>query len=98
MQKTLLEKLTNIENLLKGQDGRPLNFEEAADYLSLSKSYLYKLTCSGKIGHYKPSGKRIYFSKHELNDWILRNPVKTATEIEQEADDYVVNGGKPGVQ
>ena len=92
MQETIIEKLTNIENLLKGQTEKPLTFEEAADYLGLSKSYLYKLTCSNKIPHYKPQGKRLYFSKSELDIWLFRNPVKTTGKIEQEADDYIVNG------
>ena len=92
MQDIILEKLTNIENLLKGRDGRPLTFEEAADYLGLSKSYLYKLTCSNKIPHYKPQGKRLYFAKSELDTWLFRNPFKTTGKIEQEADDYIVNG------
>ena len=91
MEDIIIEKLTSIENLLLGRD-RPLTFEEAAEYTSLSKSTLYKLTCSNKIPCYKPSGKRLYFSKSELDAWILRNPVKTETEVEQEADDYIVNG------
>ncbi len=97
MQNTILEKLTNIENLLKGRDGRPLTFDEAAKYLGLSKSYLYKLTCSNKIPHYKPQGKRLYFAKSELDTWLFRNPVKTTAAIEQEANDYLV-GGKRGEQ
>ena len=92
MKNIILEKLSNIENLLKAQDGRPLTLEEAADYLGLSKSYLYKLTSAHKIPHYKPQGKRLYFSKCELNTWLLRNPVKTEAKIEQQADDYIVNG------
>ena len=92
MQDIILEKLANIETLLKGQTDRPLTFVEAADYLGLSKSYLYKLTCSNKIPHYKPQGKRLYFAKSELDSWLLRNPVKTEAEVEQEADDYIVNG------
>ena len=92
MENIILEKLTNIENLLKAQDGRPLTLEEAADYLGLSKSYLYKLTSANKIPHYKPQGKRVYFAKDELNTWLLRNPVKTTGKIEQEANDYIVNG------
>ena len=92
MENIILEKLTNIENLLKAQNGRPLTLEEAADYLGFSKSYLYKLTSANKIPHYKPQGKRLYFSKSELNTWLLRNPVKTEAKIEQQADDYIVNG------
>jgi len=97
MQNTILEKLTNIENLLKGQTEKPLTFNEAAQYLDISKSYLYKLTCSNKIPHYKPQGKRLYFAKSELDIWLFRNPVKTETKVEQEADKYIVNG-KPGEQ
>ena len=92
MENIILEKLTNIENLLKAQNGRPLTFVEAADYLGFSKSYLYKLTSANKIPHYKPQGKRVYFAKGELNTWLCRNPVRTEAKVEQEADDYVVNG------
>jgi len=98
MENIILDKLTTIENLLKGQTEKPLTFDEAARYLDVSKSHLYKLTSANKIPHYKPQGKRIYFSKAELNTWLLRNPVKTTADIEQEADDYLVNGGWRGEQ
>ncbi len=92
MENIILDKLTTIENLLKGQTEKPLTFDEAARYLDVSKSHLYKLTSANKIPHYKPQGKRLYFSKSELNTWLLRNPVKTTGKIEQQADDYIVNG------
>ena len=92
MENIILDKLTSIENLLKGQTEKPLTFDEAARYLDVSKSHLYKLTSANKIPHYKPQGKRIYFSKGELNTWLYRNPVKIAGKIEQQADDYIVNG------
>ena len=57
MQQEILNKLTTIENLLKGQTEKPLTLNEAAQYLDISKSYLYKLTCSNKIPHYKPNGR-----------------------------------------
>ena len=92
LENIILEKLTNIENLLRGQTEKPLTLEEAARYLDLSTSTLYKMTSSNKICFYKPNGKRIYFAKSELDTWLLRNPVKTEAEVEQEADDYIVNG------
>ncbi len=92
MQQEILEKLTTIEKLLKNQIEKPLTLEEAARYLDLSTSTLYKMTSSNKICFYKPNGKRIYFAKCELNTWLLRNPVKTEAKVEQEADDYIVNG------
>ena len=87
----ILEKLTNIENLLKGQIEKPLTIDEAAVYLDVAKSTLYKLTSAKKIPHYKSRGKRVYFAKGELNTWLCRNPVKTTGQIEQQADDYIVN-------
>ncbi len=38
-----------------------LTIEEAAEFLSVSKSYLYKQTSAQAIPHYKPTGKRCYF-------------------------------------
>ena len=95
-QDIIIEKLTTIEKLLKGQTEKPLTFDEAAIYLDVSKSHLYKLTSANKIPHYKPQGKRLYFAKSELDTWLFRNPVKTTADIDQEANDYLVNGGKRG--
>jgi len=67
----LLKKLTNIENLLKKKDDRPLNFKEACAYLGFAPSYLYKLTYRKVIPHYKPTGKVLFFSKCELDEWIF---------------------------
>ena len=57
-----------------------LSFDEASTFLNLSKSYLYK-----------PQGKMLYFEKSELEAWLRQNPVKTKTQIEQEAQKYVLN-------
>lgn len=37
-----------------------LNFKEACRYTGLSDSQLYKLTKTGKVPHYKPSGKLLF--------------------------------------
>lgn len=83
----IIERLERIEkSVLLSKN--VLTFDEAVMFTGLAKSYLYKLTASGKIPHYKPSGKLIYFDRAELEQWMLRNPVKTAEEIEQQAIDY----------
>ena len=88
-------KLENLEKLLE-QDQKPLLLEEAAKYLGLSKSSLYKLTFRNQITHYKPNGKKIYFSKSDLNSWLFRNKRISEYDIEQKAIDYVTNtsGGR----
>ena len=66
------------------------NFNDACTFLDYSKSYLYKLTHSRQIPHFKPNGKKLYFKRRDLEEWLLRNRVKTADEIEQEAIDYTI--------
>ena len=47
-----------------------LTSDEAARYMGISKSYLYKLTMLRKIPHYKPMGKMCYFNRMELEQWL----------------------------
>lgn len=54
-----------------------LTTAEASVYLGLSESYIYKLTSSKQIPHYKPNGKLVYFNRRELCDWAMRNQVQT---------------------
>ncbi len=89
-EKLILNKLNNIEDLLKNRIDEVLNFERACKHLDLSPSYLYKLTSAHLIPHYKPSGKRLYFSKAELNAWLMRNPRKVIPET-KEGDNRLSN-------
>ena len=71
-----------------------LSFEEACAFLNFSKSYLYKLTSTCAIPHYKPSGKMVYFEREELEKWLRQNPVKTKVQIEMEAHSYILKNNK----
>lgn len=70
-----------------------LTSDEAARYLGVSKSYLYKLTMQQKIPHYKPLGKMCYFNRGELEQWLQTNRVSTADEISQRAQQYCMKKG-----
>lgn len=54
-----------------------LTLDEAAQYTGMKKSYLYKLTASRAIPHYKPNGKNCFFRRTELVDWLTANPIAT---------------------
>lgn len=69
-----------------------LTSDEAAKYMGVSKSYLYKLTMKQQIPHFKPMGKMCYFNRQELEQWLQSNRVSTANEIEQRAVNYLVKG------
>jgi excisionase family DNA binding protein len=82
------DRLRNIEALLLSQK-TVLNFDEVTAYTGLSKSYLYKLTCSSGIPCYKPQGKRIYFNKQEIDQWLLQNRKATSKELDNQAATFV---------
>lgn len=97
----ILERLENIESLLTQQgilQKEVLTFDEARSFLDVSSSHLYKLTSAGEIPHFKPQGKRIYFNRQELEQWLQRNPIKTNAEIEQEAINRVALSERGGVR
>lgn len=71
-----------------------MTFAEAAAYMGLSKNYLYKLTHRRAIPHYKPQGKMIYFSRAELDQWLLSNRVATEAEINERAAAFTLKKGK----
>lgn len=92
------DQLDRIETSLINQK-TVLTFEEAVQYTGFSKSYLYKLTSSAKIPHYKPAGKLCYFNRTELDEWLQQNRISTQDEIESKAHSYCMalnkqKGGK----
>ena len=66
------ERLKSIEETLYSTKDI-LNMKEVCQYLDISQSLLYKLTCSGEIPHFKPRGKMIFFEKKELIEWIKKS-------------------------
>lgn len=88
-KKSIEERIEELESLVYASKN-VLSFEEACKYLNLSKSYLYKLTSTQMIPHYKPQGKIIYFEKDALEAWLRQNPIKTQAQISQEASNYII--------
>ena len=62
-----------------------LTADEAARYMGVSKSYLYKLTMQGKVPFSKPLGKMCYFNRLELEAWLMSNRQATIDEISDKA-------------
>ena len=82
------EKLDHIEARLAqlGQAGaKPYDLGGAAEYLGISRSHLYQLTSKNLIGHFKPAGKKIYFDKSDLDEYLRRNRVSPQWELEAAA-------------
>jgi excisionase family DNA binding protein len=90
----ILEEIEHLKTMISDinlNSKEVFTFEEARRFLDVSASYLYKLTSQQGIPFYKPQGKRVYFSRKELIEWLLRNRNLTRTEIELKANNYLLN-------
>jgi len=59
----------------------------AIEITGLAKPTIYGLVSERKIPHSK-QGKRLYFSRQELLDWLKQGKRKTQAEIAIEAENY----------
>ena len=80
----ILDKLKELENKIDGQQHlykTVLNHEEAAMYLSLSVSYLHKLTSRRQIPYTQPFGKLKYYDRQKLDAILLKNNFPSMDEV-----------------
>jgi len=59
---------------------KPLNLEQAAEFLGLTTSYLYYLVHYGKLTAYKPGGKRLFFKASDLEKYAFSKSVGGRSE------------------
>ena len=100
--KDISDKVNNIERLLlvKSETEQTeiadlLTIKQAADFLTLSVPTLYGLVHRSEIPVNK-RGKRLYFSKQELTNWIKAGRKKTNDEISKEASKHLSGNKKRG--
>jgi excisionase family DNA binding protein len=70
-----------------------LTVQQAAELLNLSVATLYGYTQRAEIPVCK-RGKRLYFSKQNLIEWVKQGKKKTLAEIAHEADNYLITKKK----
>ena len=92
-EQKIFNKLEELEKLTLLSAKEMLTIDEASKYLGMSKDYLYIMTCKKQIPYYKPNGKRLYFKKTELNEWLQRNRVTPVDEAESSAALYIAKKG-----
>ena len=68
-----------------------LTTTEAAHYLGVKPSYLYKMMMRRAIPYYKPGGKLCFFSRDDLDARLTSIRIKSQNEIESEAARYIVS-------
>lgn len=88
MAEEIKKQLDRIERYSLLAAKNVLVLDDVSLLTGLSKSYLYKLTCSHQIPHYK-NAKIIYFDRAEIEAWMKQNRVATESEVEQKAATYI---------
>ena len=96
-QKTMEQDFQKVADLITAKMSlntkEVLTTDEAASYMGVSKSYLYKLTMEKRIPHYKPMGKMCFFNRKEMEMWLQTNRVATDEELSQDAQAYCIKKG-----
>lgn len=98
---TLIKEISELKSLvIERQDQepidqpeQPLTIQQAAEFLSLSVATLYNKVSKNEIPVMK-QGKRLYFSRTELFEYLKEGRIKTVSEIEAEAEAYISNKKK----
>lgn len=84
--KLIDERLERIEKMLWAQK-TVLDLDEAVLYTGYSRGYLYKLTSTRQIPHFKKA-RKLFFNRAELDEWLQEQRIKTDEEIDSEATTY----------
>lgn len=85
-----LEQLVSKTENIKGNETSPgfLTMKQFCEYYDYKRPTVYGMVHHRKIP-YSKVGKRLYFEKSKIDEWIRQKHVKTITEIEEEADNYL---------
>ncbi|MFD0764466.1 helix-turn-helix domain-containing protein [Mucilaginibacter lutimaris] len=89
----LFEKVELIEKVVinlqpaETTDNDLLNVEEAADFLKISTASLYTKVSRKELPYSKP-GKRLYFKRSELQEWISSAQYKTSASLSSDASGF----------
>ena len=80
----LQKRVETLEDMLEAGK-EVLTVEEAAKFMGMARSSLYKMTSDQTIPFYRPNGKMIFFEKTDILSWIRKNRVSSREEIDEQA-------------
>ena len=72
-----LEEIKLTLNSMQQSSEEFIDMNEAAKFLMVSKSSLYKCTMKRQINFFKPGGKKILFKKSDLVSFIEAGRIKS---------------------
>lgn len=76
------------------QQNQLLTIDEVADLLHLTKPTIYSKHSKGELPGVCKRGKRLYFQRDVIINWIKAGRKKSNTEIDEDAGNYLVKTKK----
>lgn len=93
IEKLVLGLCENIESSPVEDTEKFLNVQETAKFLGLSEATIYTKVCKRTIPFMK-QGKKLYFSSHELHNYVKSGKPKSFEDLEKEAEQGLLNNKK----
>lgn len=98
----LTKEVSELKRLLIEKQEQPptdqpeqlLTIDEVATLLHLTKPTVYSKVSKNELPGVCKQGKRLYFDRQTIIDWIKQGRKKSNAEIEQEAKAYLSNNKK----
>ena len=78
------------KNLAEDQNLTFMDVNQAAEFLGIAKATLYGKCCNLLIPHFK-KGKKLYFDKAELLDWLKSGKRKAINDISESVNTHLIN-------
>ena len=72
----ILNELEQLPDKLK-PPREIMDLDEFCQYTGTSKRYSYRLTSENRVPHYKLNGKKIFFKRSEVDQWLTTSRVQT---------------------
>lgn len=80
-------EIVNQQNRKNTVNNEVFTLEEACEYLSISKSSLYKMNMVRIIPFYKPK-RKVYYKKADLDNYLNSNLNRSADDLKENVLDY----------
>ena len=94
---SVFRELSAIKKSLSINQSGPIGVKSAAQHLEVSQQKIYLEVEEGDIPHYQDRpGRKIYFFREELDQWVKEKKRISKTEILNQADNlkFGSHGGK----
>lgn len=85
----IYDRLDEMERRIMTTSDVFMNVRQTAEYLGFRPSYVYKLSHYRIIPFYKPTRKKLFFKKSDIDTWIMSKKKNSISEVKVEAQKYL---------